>query len=105
MLDGRSDTGARRVYRRWEHCRLVTVLTLKDRCKHARVTLVCQESVRTYSRELDSAFFWYRVVEHLFVCAFFGWISIQFLIRKKFRIDLVEADIMQVPRVGMAGQT
>lgn len=55
-----------------------------------------QESSTTYSRTLDSTAFWNRLIEHMFVLAFFAWLSAGFLARKEFRVDLTEAHLMEV---------
>lgn len=45
---------------------------------------------------LDSTAFWNRLIEHIFAVAFFAWLSAGFLSRKKFRVDLTEAHLMEV---------
>lgn len=57
----------------------------------------CQQADRvSYALELDSAAFWDRLVEHIFVGMLLAWISRGFLVRKQFRLDLLEAHLMQV---------
>ena len=55
-----------------------------------------QESSIAYSRTLDSTAFWNRLIEHIFVVAFFAWLSAGFLARKEFRVDLTEAHLIEV---------
>lgn len=55
-----------------------------------------QASLVTYSRTLDSTAFWNRLIEHIFVLAFFAWLSAGFLARKEFRVDLTEAHLAEV---------
>lgn len=55
-----------------------------------------QENLTAYSRKLDSAAFWNRLMEHIFVVAFFAWLSAGFLTRKEFRVDLTETHLMEV---------
>lgn len=59
-------------------------------------------TTRTYSSELDSTAFWRGFLEHILTGAFFLWVSKTFLAAKDFRVELMEAHIMQVlERVNM----
>ena len=61
------------------------------------IDLPRQGSETTYSLKLDSTAFWNRLIEHVFVVAFFAWLSAGFLTKKEFRVDLTEAHLMEVP--------
>lgn len=85
-LCGTRQTNSRRVL---SPCARLTVAI--PMCNPSR-----QEGSIAYSHKLDSTEFWKRLIEHIFVLAFFAWLSAGFLARKEFRVDLTEAHLMEV---------